>query len=239
MKIGIFEAQNLSNDIQERYGSYGDMFQRLLGSIESTVEDQLSFQTYQVKEFEYPDNIDQCDVYLITGSKSSAYANRPWIQQLQDYVIKLSNHPKKLIGICFGHQIIAQALGGQVQKHKNGWGIGLSLSTVLRTKPWMDPARESFSLLVSHQDQVMTLPQHAELIAGDEFCQNSSYQIGEHILTFQGHPEFSHEFLKYLMLKRRKLIGEQPYQQALASLSHSADHRLIAQWILNFVKQRE
>lgn len=239
MKLGVLEADKLSREIQQTFGNYGDMFQRLLGSITPAADDELTFQNYQVTEFDYPKTIDDCDAYLITGSQFSVYENAPWIKQLQDYVIKLVDRPKKLIGICFGHQIIAQALGGEVQKNKQGWGIGMASSTVYQSKPWMRPAKQSFALLVSHQDQVMKLPPQAELLAGDDFCPHASYQIGEHILCFQGHPEFTQDYLKSRMWTRRELIGEQRFQQGLASLIQITDHTLIAQWLVNFVKQNQ
>ena len=151
MRIGILEADWLGKETQEKYGSYGDMFRILL----SSVDEQLLFQTYQVTELEYPEHINECDAYLITGSKDSVYENKPWIMQLQKYITILSDHSKKLIGICFGHQLVDQALGGRVEKSERGWGIGLAQSAVVKTKPWMIPASEKFVLLVSHQDQVI------------------------------------------------------------------------------------
>jgi GMP synthase-like glutamine amidotransferase len=232
LKIGILEADQLSEKLRQQYGSYGDMTQNLLHSVDK----RLAFPRYQVTESGYPENIDDCDAYLITGSKSSIYDDKPWIKHLQDYVVTLAERQKKLIGICFGHQLIAQALGGQAQKSDKGWGVGLATSTVYVSKPWMDPAKETFALISSHQDQVTALPPHAELIAGDDFCANASYQIGEHILTFQGHPEFTQEYARQRLHDRREIIGEQRYQQGMASLNRDADHPLIAKWIINFVQ---
>ena len=232
MKIGILETDRLSEALRRQYGSYGDMFQNLLHSVDK----RLALPRYQVTEFHYPENIDDCDAYLITGSKSSVYDDKPWIKDLHDYVITLAGRKKKLIGICFGHQLIAQALGGRAQKSEKGWGVGLATSTVYVSKPWMDPAQETFALIISHQDQVTALPPHAELIAGDEFCVYASYQVGDHILTFQGHPEFTREYARQRMHDRREIIGEQRYQQGMGSLNDNADHLLIAKWIINFVR---
>jgi GMP synthase-like glutamine amidotransferase len=232
VKIGILEADCLSETLRKQYGSYGDMFQNLLHSI----DESLVLPRYQVMEFDYPEDIDDCDAYLITGSSSGIYEDEPWIRQLQDYVITLSARKKKLIGICFGHQLIAQALGGQAQKSEKGWGVGLSTSTVYISKSWMEPAKETFALLISHQDQVTALPPNAELIAGNDFSAYASYQIGNHILTFQGHPEFTPEYARQRMNDRREIIGEQRYQQGMVSLNQNADHLLIAKWIINFVR---
>ena len=185
MRIGILEADALEPDIRKKYGSYAEMFQRLFLS----VNDQLKFNIYQVMDGDYPESIYECDAYLITGSKFSVYDNEPWIIKLRDYIVSLHQHHRKLIGVCFGHQIIADALDGLTEKTVRGWGVGNVVSQIEKEKSWMGHAKKQFSLLVSHQDQVTRLPTEAELIAGNEFCPNASFQIANHILTFQGHPE--------------------------------------------------
>ncbi len=231
MKIGILEAEQLNTDIIQKFGSYADMTQALLWSVDNT----LSFQTWSVVRGEYPQDMNECDAYLITGSKASVYDDVPWIRQLENYIVSLSEQRKKLIGICFGHQLIAQALGGAVEKSDKGWGVGIMSSSVLQTRKWMEPEKKGFSLLVSHQDQVVELPPNADCLASSDFCVNSSVQIGNHILTFQGHPEFSVEYARQSMDGRRELIGEQKYQQARASLQQVRDHKIIAAWILSFL----
>ncbi len=233
MKIGILEAEQLTADTIQKFGSYADMTQGLLMSVDNS----LSFQTWLVVDGEYPQDIHECDAYLITGSKASAYGDEAWIRQLETYIRLLSEQRKKLIGICFGHQLIAQALGGRVEKSDKGWGTGIMSSKLLLTKPWMAPEQNVFSLLVSHQDQVIKLPPNADCIAGNDFCVNSSYLIENHILTFQGHPEFSVEYARQSMDGRREIIGEQKYQQAKASLQQAIDHKVIAEWILNFIRE--
>lgn len=232
MRIGILEAQILEADVIEKYGSYAEMFQRLLLS----VDDQLEFNVYPVIEGQYPGSIDECDAYLITGSKSSVYDDEPWIVELQDYIVSLHKQCKKLIGICFGHQLIAHTLGGLTQKSENGWGVGNTVSNIEKARPWMRNAKEKFSLLVSHQDQVAELPDPAIRIASNEHCPNDSFQIANHILTFQGHPEFSEDYLRYSMNKRRELIGEEKYNRAIDSLNRPTDSQLVAQWIVDFIR---
>ncbi|MDH5445064.1 MAG: GMP synthase [Gammaproteobacteria bacterium] len=232
MKIGLLEAENLKPEIIKTYGSYANMTARLLQAVKA----DLSFQTYPVINGGYPDTIDECDAYLITGSKASAYDDDDWITQLENYIQTLVYKQKKLIGICFGHQLIAQALGGKVAKSDKGWGVGVMNSQILLEKPWMTPYQPSFSLLVSHQDQVAELPVSAERIASNEHCLNSSYLIGQHVLSFQGHPEFSVDYARQSMEGRRELIGEERYQQRLKSLADQTDHLLVAKWIVNFLR---
>jgi len=232
MMIGILEADVLDDEVIRYYGSYTDRFEALL----STAEPQLVFQTYSVTQQHYPENINACDAYLITGSKFSCYEDIDWIQRLEQFVVDCVALEKKLIGICFGHQLIAQALGGRVQKHSAGWGVGLTSSEVTHTPPWLTPEQKQFSLLVNHQDQVTRLPKQASLIATNEFCPVAAYQVDGSIISFQGHPEFNREYLQYLANKNRQNIGEQVYQQAIQSLQQNLDHDLVAKWIVNFIR---
>lgn len=232
MIIGILQTDVLADQVVQRYGSYVDMFEKLL----SAADTQLAFQTYHVKHKEYPQNIHECDAYLITGSQSSCYEDEDWIRQLKQFVLDCFEQDKKLLGICFGHQLIADALGGVVQKSDKGWGVGLASSKVTHTPHWLTPEQQQFNLLVNHQDQVTQLPPQASLIATNEFCPIASYQVDRSVLTFQGHPEFSRDYLHHLMTKRRQIIGEQAYQQGMKSLDQNEDNELVAQWIVNFIR---
>ena len=232
MIIGILEADELPEDVIQRYGRYAETFEHLL----SGVDPKLAFQTYHVTREDYPRDINECDAYLMTGSKYSVYEDIHWIHWLQQFVVDCFEQQKKLIGICFGHQLVAQALGGAVHKHDKGWGIGLASSNVTHAPEWLTPRQDKFSLLVSHQDQVIRLPREASLIATNEFCPIAGYQVDHSILTFQGHPEFNRDYIQHLMTQRRRDIGEQAYQQAMESLQHDEDNELVAQWIVNFIR---
>lgn len=232
MIIGILEADVLDDEVIQHFGSYTDRFASLL----CTADPQLAFQTYSVTQQQYPQNINACDAYLITGSKFSCYEDVDWIEKLKQFVVECFEQNIKLVGICFGHQLISQALGGCVQKHDNGWGVGLVSSHVTQTPHWLLPEQQQFSLLVNHQDQVIRLPPQATLVATNTFCQVASYQVKRSILAFQGHPEFSREYLQHLMTKKRQIIGEQVYQQAKQSLQQHIDHELVAKWIVNFIR---
>lgn len=235
MIIGILEADILADDVIQRYGRYAKAFEHLL----MAVDPQLTFRTYHVTQQEYPQNINDCDAYLMTGSKFSVYEDVNWINQLKQFVVDCYEHKKKMIGICFGHQLIAQALGGLVEKSDKGWGVGLVSSQVTQTADWLSPKQQQFNLLVTHQDQVTQLPDDACLIATNDFCPIAGYQVNQTMLTFQGHPEFDRDYVQYLMTKCREDIGEQTYQQAKASLQQTEDHELVAKWIVNFIQDRK
>jgi len=233
LKIGILEADDLDAGVVGKYGSYTDMFQELLLS----VSDQLTFKKYQVTELEYPEKTDECDAYLITGSKHSVYENEIWINRLKKFSNQLYQKKIKQIGICFGHQLVAQALGGRAEKSAHGWGIGHMSYHIKQKQDWMRPGKENVSLLASHQDQVVQLPPQARLIASNDFCVNAAFQLNDSVLCFQGHPEFSREYLEYIMNKRREQLGEKIYNNAKKSLAEQDEHKLVAQWIVNFLDQ--
>ena len=231
VKLGILKTDAVRPDWASDFGEYPDMFIVLLAELEPDWE----FKVYDVELGGYPNDIDEVDAYLITGSKSSVYDDKPWITQLLQFIRDLHARKKKLVGICFGHQAVAQALGGRVEKSAKGWGMGLHTHHFNKTPKWHDQGELDFSILVSHQDQVVEAPPGADVLASSDFCENAVSAIGEHILTFQGHPEFVPDYSKEIMQFRRELIGEQVYQQARASLATPPQRKRMAQWLVNFL----
>lgn len=231
MKIGILEADRVDREVIGEFGSYADMFKTLM----KEVGDDIDFKVYSVIDEQLPEDINECDAYMITGSQYSAYDRYPWIDKLMSLVRLLSERNKKLVGICFGHQVIAQALGGEVEKSKNGWGVGVMAANVCEKKPWMQPFNNTFDLLVTHQDQVVKLPLNTTLLGSNDFCRYSSLLVGENILTFQGHPEFVPGYLVYLLNKRRNKIDKEKYHNAIDSLGNKTSRNQIATWIYNFI----
>ena len=232
MKLGILKTDAVRPEWVAEFGEYPDMFIRLLGRADPSLE----FRVYDVEQGEYPADIDEVDAYLITGSKSSVYDDQPWIAALMDFVRELDRRRKKLVGICFGHQLVAHALGGRTEKSSKGWGMGLHTHRFKELPAWHDQAEPDLDILVSHQDQVVSNATGARVLASSEFCENAVCQVGDHILTFQGHPEFEPEYSREIMEFRRKLIGEQVYADGVASLTVAPESGRVARWILNFLK---
>ena len=140
-----------------------------------------------------------------------------------------------MVGICFGHQLIAQELGGETRAAEGGWAVGVQQTCIVEGREWMQPYRDCFGLLSSHKDQVVRLPERARLFAHTAFCPISGFTIDEHIVTFQGHPEFSKGYSHALMDFRRELLGEPVYQRGVASLEQTVHQPLIGRWIVNFI----
>ena len=164
------------------------------------------------------------------------YEDKPWIGRLMDFVRELDSRKKKIVGICFGHQIVAHALGGRTEKSDKGWGQGLHTHTFAESPGWHDGEHPEFHILVSHQDQVVQNAEGARVLASSEFCENAVVQVGDHILTFQGHPEFVPEYSREILEYRRELIGEGIYSEGVASLEQEHQGERVARWILSFLK---
>ena len=231
MKLGILKTDAVRPEWVPRFGEYPDMFIELL----SRLDPDLEFAVYDVEQGHYPDDIDDADAYLITGSKSSVYEDKPWIADLLEFVRELNRRRKKLVGICFGHQVVAQALGGRVDKAAGGWGVGLHTHRFHATPGWHDQGDPDLAILVSHEDQVLETAEDARVLAGSAFCENAVCQVGDHILTFQGHPEFSPDYARELMEFRKELLGDATYREGMASLDGAHEGRRVAGWILNFL----
>ncbi|MEH6589259.1 MAG: GMP synthase [Halioglobus sp.] len=232
MKLGILKTDKVRPEWVPEFGEYPDMFVTLLKQADPSME----FVTYDVEEGEYPADIDEVDAYLITGSKSSVYDDKPWIEPLKGFIRQINTRHKKLVGICFGHQIIADALGGKTEKSSKGWGVGLHSHTFTSFPDWHDGDEPELKILVSHQDQVIRTADGATVLAGSEFCENAVCQIDDHILTFQGHPEFVPSYSREIMEYRRDMIGESVYENGVASLAGEHEGARVADWVLKFLK---
>ena len=231
MKLGILRTDAVRPELKLEYGEYPDMFIALLRHSDPNLE----YAVYDVELGQYPADIDEVDAYLITGSKSSVYEDNPWIVELMEFVRELNRRHKKLLGFCFGHQLVAQALGGKTERSAKGWGVGLHTHRFTTVPPWHDQGDVDLNILVSHQDQVVAVPDSARVLAGSEFCENAVCQIGDHILTFQGHPEFVPEYSRELLSIRRERIGEAAYAAGVSSLSGIAQGQRVGSWVLNFL----
>jgi len=216
---------------RERFKDYPGMFEQLLLAEDCSLE----LRVFAALDGELPENLEACDAYLITGSRFGVYEDHQWIRDLEALVRNLFAAAKPVVGICFGHQIIAQALGGQVEKSSKGWGVGVHTWKLESTPAWMNHDDEHFSMLVSHQDQVHSLPANGKTLAQSEFCSIAAFQIGSTALGFQGHPEFSKAYSEAIMELRRDIIGEDVYHIGMASLSGVPQGDLVARWSLDFI----
>lgn len=220
MKIGILQTGLAPDVLKDEMGDYPDMFARLLAG------HGFDFVTYRVVEGEFPASVTECEGWLITGSRHGAYEDHPWIPPLEEFIRHAYWAHVPIVGICFGHQIVAQAMGGKVERYPEGWAVGATDydfgDTTLRLNAW-------------HRDQVTEVPPMAEVIASNDFCANAALLYGDRALTVQAHPEFRPEFIDGLMRTRGKgLVPDDLMAAATDRLALPLDDQTMADQIAAF-----
>ena len=237
LKTGLLLADDIDVDARDQYGTYSLMFKQGL----DPSGNQINLTSFRVFEGEPLPEIDAFDAYVISGSRYGVYEGYPWIDRLMDFVRRCWQFDKKVVGICFGHQLIAHALGGKTEKADVGWGFGIHSARLTANKSWMTERDtlngDVMNLIVIHQDQIIELPPGFQTIAENDFCPNSMIVADGKMLGIQGHPEFSKEFCRFRANFRRKLIGEEIFNETLSSLAEKQTHApTILKWVNNFLR---
>ena len=202
MKIGVLQTGYVPETLSEEFGEYPQMFSELLSG------NGFVYETYPVVENQFPISTDECDGWIVTGSRHGAYEDHEWIPPLEDFIRAVYAKGVPIVGICFGHQIMAQALGGKVEKFGGLWGVGKQV--------YAHPDGSSSTLLAMHQDQVVELPPDASVMATSDFCKYAGLSYKGKAMSLQPHPEFTPEFMDALI--RARAGTAIPNDQALPAL---------------------
>lgn len=230
MKVGILKTGRPPKPAIPQFGTYPDMFMRLLGP------DAYDWRVYAADEGELPDAPEDCAAYIVTGSAAGVYESDPWIGELLDW-LRAAKGRAKLVGICFGHQAMAQAFGGQVIKSPKGWAIGQQDYHVIRAEPWMD-GPPAIRLPGSHQDQVVELPPNAEVVAASAFTPLGALAWRDQpAISMQLHPEFEPAYARALIEARRgKVYTDEQADRGIASYEGPDDRARVGLWINRFLQ---
>lgn len=230
MNIGILGCDDVAEPYRGIAGGYREMFEALL---KPRMPDA-SFRWYGVCEGDLPASPDACDGWLCSGSRFSVYDAHDWIGRLKRFVRDVHEARMPFAGICFGHQVLAQALGGKVERAPQGWGIGVLEMTIGKPEPWMQPPLDRCKLQYMHGDQVRELPPGGVVLAQAPHCPVAMFRV-DRMLGIEGHPEFPAAYAQALLRARRERIGPEAVDAALASLAQPTDHGVVAAWIGAFL----
>ena len=221
MHIGILQTGHAADPIRAERGDYDDMFHRLLDGHGFT------FSTWNVVDGDFPAGPDAAEGWLITGSRHGAYEDHAWIPPLEELIRAIRDARRPLVGICFGHQIVAQALGGRVEKFSDGWSVGPQTYRI---------EDRDYRVAAWHQDQVVEPPAEAQVIGESDFCRYAALTY-DGILTVQPHPEFDAETIAGLIEHRgRGTVPDDLLDAASDGLDRPMDHGAMADRIAAFLK---
>ena len=228
LRLAVLQTGRSIDEAIEEHGDYDEMCKALM------LRGPTEADTFPVLEGVFPSSLEPYDVFIITGSKHGVYEDHDWLAPLESMIRDIFAANKKLIGICFGHQIIAKALGGEVAKSDRGFGVGVMDYQITDGRGVKNP----IALYAWHQDQILTPPPNAETIASSDFCKYAGLRYGDCALTFQPHPEFTSDYVRLLAEARRgAVINEVQADAAIASLQRDVDAELVQAMIFDFVNQ--
>jgi len=224
MLIGILQCGHAPDTVQDDYGDFDSMFFGLLA------KHDLTFKTWNVVDMEFPVTPREADGWLLTGSKHGAYEDHPFIDPLSAFIREVYASDRAMVGICFGHQIIAQALGGRVEKYDGGWAIG--------RQEYNFGGRGGLAINAWHQDQVIEKPKDAKVIAANSFCEYAALIYGQQALTYQPHPEMDNDIIRDYVTARRDdpKFPTDIMDQAIKATTHPIQSDAIAKDIADFFK---
>lgn len=225
MKIGILQTGIAADALIPKHGDYPDNFEVMLHGR------GLEFEVFQVVNGVFPTSVNACEGWLVTGSKHGAYEPHAWIPPLEELIREIYAADLPMVGVCFGHQIIAQALGGKVEKYSGGWGVG--------NFTYADKNGENaITLNAYHQDQVVQAPECATDVLGNDFCANAILTYGNKAYTMQPHPEFSTQYIRDLIAERAiGVIDDDILAKANSQLMENVDAQKAADQFEAFFKR--
>lgn len=230
-RLGLLQAGRAPEELIGVFPDYDQMFVDFLGA------ETFEYRHWAVLDNTFPDSIEDADAWLITGSRHGAYEDHVWIPRLEQLIRDIYAAGSPLVGVCFGHQIIAQALGGTVEKFHGGWSVGLVEYQLDETFFGKALRNQTTPLLAFHQDQVIKPPEQAVTVGSTDFCQHAALVYDNRILTIQPHPEFNQRYVEGLLDARGNILPTDIQQQARQKINEPIEPAGVAVALREFLKR--
>ncbi len=233
MRVGLLVCDHVSPDLAGISGDNDVMFRRLLAG-----HPEVELVVYDAVSGEIPWSPAECDAWLITGSRHSVNDDFEWIRRLEEFIRKTATGGVPLVGVCFGHQLLAKSLGGTVVRADRGWGVGVKTVQLADGLGFVPDGVDSFRLINSHQDQIEKLPVGGRIIGWNDHCPVSAMTVGSSMLGIQGHPEMDLDFARSLFeLRRGTTFPSETADDGVASLDIEPDSSLVADFLVEFLSR--
>ncbi len=232
MKLTLIQPTDVPGPLRARFGPYHHMFERLFAP------EGFTFETIRLSEGEALPDPATLEATLVMGSSAGVSdTEHAWMEPLRAFVRGAYAARTPMLGICFGHQIIADALGGDVRKSEKGWGLGRHVYAVRHRPPHVGGDLPAFAIACSHQDQVLAPPAEAEAFLASAFTPNAGLVYGNgRTLTLQPHPEFEDDYMLALAELRRGRAPDAVVDSAVASLARASDGHEMAGYLAAFLR---
>lgn len=221
-------------DAEDFYRGYPDESEQIKAMF-SEQRPKWAFSVYKIYEGHYPLMTDY-DAFVFSGSPSSVNEDKPWITEMLAFIRTLYNEQKTMVGICFGHQAIAKALGGQVDWSTNGWSLGSVNVEITEHAEWMQTTTGSLQLYAAHSEQVIEPPLGSEILAKTQHCAIAAYRIGNQVFTTQHHPEMTEDFVTHLIHQLAPDMDKNFIEKAAFSMQQNANSSEFASWLAKFIE---
>ena len=237
MKLTILQVGEAPGALRDRYERFGPFFERMFANLDMGFSFE-SVMTLDGAPFPDPDAIEGV---VITGSAKGVYDTTDWIDPLRRFIRDAYAARTPMLGVCFGHQIMADALGGDVRKSDKGWGLGRHVYEVSPKHEAFADLGDHIAIAASHQDQVIAPPPDAQTFLHSDFTPNAGLVYGNGAaISVQPHPEFDVEFSKALVeLRRDNPLPDAVVEERLASLDDPLDNRALATALARFLKSAD
>lgn len=224
--IGILRMTEFVDEVYAAHGPYLRQFETMFRGRPVDLVD------VAVHEGQTPAALSDADLWIASGSPASVYDGHSWIETAEAIVREAAATETPFVGICFGHQLVAQALGGRVEKAAGGWGVGALDYAATRRPGSLATLPDTLTILAAHQDQVVEVPAAATVWSTSDYCPNAGLVVGERMWTVQAHPEFTSALVQTLYPSRRDLVGGDRVDTAMATLGRPLSNDLIADAIV-------